>query len=63
MKVLGVDPGTGKVGWGIVSHENGNDSLIKCGCFETTVKSALPERLQKIYIFLRDLIKKTKPDI
>lgn len=63
MKVLGIDPGTGRVGWGIVSHEKGVDSLIECGCFETTVKSELPERLHKIYLFLKDLIKKHKPDV
>ncbi len=33
MKVLGIDPGTGRVGWAIVEHDKGNDSLIKCGCF------------------------------
>jgi crossover junction endodeoxyribonuclease RuvC len=63
MKVLGIDPGTGRVGWGIVTHEKGIDSLIECGCFETKVKSELPERLQKIYLFLQKLIKLHKPDV
>ena len=63
MKVLGIDPGTGRVGWGIVSHENGTDSLIDCGCFETKANSDLPERLEKIYSFLKSLITEHKPDI
>lgn len=63
MKVLGIDPGTGRVGWGIVNHEKGNDVLVECGCFETKVKSDLPERLLKIYQFLKELIKEHKPDI
>lgn len=62
MKVLGIDPGVGRVGWGIVTHEKGIDSLVEFGCFETTVNSQLPERLQKIYCFLQKLIKKYKPD-
>jgi len=62
MKVLGIDPGVGRVGWGIVTHEKGIDSLVEFGCFETTVNSQLPERLQKIYYFLQKLIKKNKPD-
>ncbi len=63
MKVLGIDPGTGRVGWGIVNHERGVDSLVECGCFETKTNSELPERLLKIFLFLQDLIKKYKPDI
>lgn len=63
MKVLGIDPGTGRVGWGIVEHERGVDTLVECGCFETKVKSELPERLHKIYLFLKDLIKKHQPDV
>ena len=63
MKVLGIDPGTGRVGWGIVIHEKGIDSLVECGCFETTVNSELPERLEKIYVFLTKLINEHKPDI
>jgi crossover junction endodeoxyribonuclease RuvC len=63
MKVLGIDPGTGRVGWAVVTHENGKDVLTECGCFETKVKSELPERLEKIHLFLTDLIKKNSPDI
>lgn len=62
MKILGIDPGTGRVGWGIVSHEKGVDSFVDCGCFETKVNSELPERLIKIHAFLQDLIKTHKPD-
>lgn len=62
MKILGIDPGTGRVGWGIVSHDKGDDTFIDCGCFETKVNSELPERLLKIYAFLQDLIKTYQPD-
>ena len=63
MKVLGIDPGTGRVGWGIVDHEKGVDSLVECGCFETKINSELPESLLKIFLFLQKLIKKHNPDI
>lgn len=62
MKILGIDPGTGRVGWGIVSHEKGIDTFVDCGCFETKVNSELPERLLKIHTFLQDLIKTYSPD-
>ncbi|EKD52822.1 MAG: Crossover junction endodeoxyribonuclease ruvC [uncultured bacterium] len=63
MKILGIDPGTGRVGWGIVTHEKGVDSFLDCGCFETKANSELPERLVKIYAFIEDLIKLHHPDV
>ncbi len=62
MKILGIDPGTGRIGWGIVTHERGVDTYLDCGCFETKANSELPERLLKIHDFLQDLINKEKPD-
>lgn len=62
IKVLGIDPGTGRTGWAILEKEAGKEKLIDCGCLETTVKSPLPERLEMIYEFVKDLIKKYKPN-
>ena len=62
MKVLGIDPGTGRVGWAIVDHDKGSDSLVECGCFETKANTELPVRLEKIYAFLQELIDKHNPD-
>lgn len=62
MKILGIDPGTGRVGWGIVTHEKGVDSFVACGCFETKANSELPERLLKIHAFLQELIETHQPD-
>ena len=63
MTVLGIDPGTGRLGWSLVTHEKGTDSLIDCGCFETKANSDLPERLEKIHLFLTELINKHQPDV
>ena len=63
MKVLGIDPGTGRVGWALLDHEKGQDSLSECGCFETKAKTDLSDRLRKIYDFFTDLIAKEKPDL
>ncbi|KKT41446.1 MAG: Crossover junction endodeoxyribonuclease ruvC [Microgenomates group bacterium GW2011_GWC1_44_37] len=63
MKILGIDPGTGRVGWGIVSHDKGVDSFDECGCFETRVNSELPYRLSKIYDFVEKLIRLHHPDV
>ena len=62
MKVLGIDPGTGRVGWALVDHNNGENTLLECGCFETKANTELSTRLEKIYTFLQELIRIHKPD-
>jgi len=62
MKILGIDPGIGRLGWGIVSHDKGIDSYIDSGCFETQANSDLPERLLKIHDFIQNLTNLHTPD-
>ena len=61
MKVLGIDPGTGRMGWAIVEKLKGKESLIECGCLETPPHTPLPIRLEKIHSFLNEIITKHKP--
>jgi crossover junction endodeoxyribonuclease RuvC len=61
MKILGIDPGTGRVGWGIVTKEKGVETLVDCGCFETPVNSPLPSRLSSIYDFITHLLEQHEP--
>ena len=63
MKILGIDPGTGRVGWGIISHDKGVDTFVDCGCFETKANSDLPDRLVKIYEYIEKLIQTHNPDV
>ena len=62
MKVLGIDPGTGRMGWAIVEKIKGKEKLIDCGCLDTPKNTPLPIRLEKIHSFLTTLIAKHKPD-
>lgn len=62
MKILGIDPGIGRVGWGIVTHDKGVDTFIDCGCFETPKNTELPRRLLKIFLFISDLVRTHCPD-
>lgn len=62
MKILGIDPGTGRLGWAILNFEKSQYSLEAVGCFETKANTELSIRLEKIYDFLVDLIKKHQPD-
>lgn len=62
MKVLGIDPGTGRLGWAILGKNKGKEVLIDCGCIETPKHTSLPLRLEKIHSFLTKLISKYKPE-
>lgn len=62
MKILGIDPGTGRTGWAVVEVKNGKEQLVACGCLETQVNSALPGRLESIYTDLNSVISQYQPD-
>ena len=62
MKILGIDPGTGRLGWAVLNFEKSQYGLEAVGCFETKANTELSIRLEKIYDFLGDLIKKHQPD-
>lgn len=63
MIILGIDPGIAKVGWGIIKDEFGKQKVLDYGCFETSSKIDLDERLAKIYDFIVELIEKFTPEI
>jgi crossover junction endodeoxyribonuclease RuvC len=58
MKVFGVDPGTARLGWGVI--ENG--SMVDCGCLETKAGLAEEVRLKTLFGKLNRLIKKYQPE-
>lgn len=62
MKVLGIDPGTGRLGWAIVEKEKGKESLLDCGCLETPANTDLPARLEIVFNELNRIIKFYRPE-
>lgn len=63
MIILGIDPGIGRVGWGVIKDETGKQTALDYGCFETSSKLDLDERLSQIYDFITQLIEKFKPEV
>jgi len=61
MRVLGIDPGFGRIGWAIIDGSRSRQELVEYGCLETESNSALALRLGEIYDFMLDLIGKYKP--
>ena len=62
MRILGIDPGIGRTGWGIVGVESGEWRVEKYGCIETSKDSSIEQRLHKLYLEIIEITKNAKPD-
>lgn len=62
MRVLGVDPGTARVGYGVVEEEATSLRAVTYGLVVTSSGTGLSERLQEIYQALRSLLVETAPE-
>ena len=59
--ILGVDPGFGRVGFGVIELAGGTDwRAVDYGCIETSPRDYFVERLAQIYTEVLALIKKYK---
>src|SRR6476660_4654486 len=62
MLILGLDPGLGTTGWGIVAKSGSRLSHVANGQIKTDPKAALAERLVTLDRELADLILAHRPD-
>jgi crossover junction endodeoxyribonuclease RuvC len=64
MRILGIDPGTGILGFGVIDIDaKGKASLNDAGVIRTPPNQADSDRLFTIYEELTELIKELKPEI
>ncbi len=63
MKVLGVDPGTAILGYGLVEASRGPARLLECGVLRTSPRQSLACRLAEIHAGLAELIARHRPDV
>ncbi len=62
MRILGIDPGTGILGFGVIEvDKRGKTTLVDGGVIRTPVKEDDAERLQIIFEELTDIIAACKP--
>jgi crossover junction endodeoxyribonuclease RuvC len=61
-KILGIDPGYGRIGWGIIQGSRNKWIHVADGCIETTVKDPFLDRLLELQKELKDIINTYKPD-
>ena len=62
MRILGIDPGIGTVGFGVVDSDKGRDTYVACGVITTPPNTALSPRLDMIYNDINELIVTFAPD-
>ena len=62
MRILGIDPGYGITGFGVIDADRGNSTLISCGAITTPAGADFSARLSMIYEDMKSLLEKAKPD-
>ncbi len=63
MRVLGIDPGSETLGWGVVEGGGLKYSLVDFGTVKSSPKEAFSKRLLKIYDGIEAVIHKFQPDV
>jgi crossover junction endodeoxyribonuclease RuvC len=62
MRILGIDPGIARCGWGVIDFEKSKLKVLNFGCIQTSSEKELPERLKEVYLETSKIIKKYSPD-
>ncbi len=63
MKVLGIDPGTAVLGYGVVESGTGQHfKLVECGTLATRARDPLPARLRILHDGITALLTRHQPD-
>jgi len=63
MRVIGIDPGTGRLGFGVIDIDKYGTKLVDAGVITTPAHTPLDERLEEIFDSLNEIIKASKPTV
>jgi len=61
MRILGVDPGLGTTGYGII--DNGTFKVVEAGVIRTRSNTPIQERIGKIFDQISDIIREHRPEV
>ena len=62
MKVFGIDPGSGRTGFGCVDSDGRHHRLVRCGAIQAGSVAGFPDRLSAIYRALVHELEACRPD-
>lgn len=63
MIILGIDPGFGRVGYGVIQYVKNKYHVLEFGCITTEANSNFPSRLNKIELDIEEILKRYKIDV
>ena len=63
MRILGIDPGYGITGFGLIESDRGQNRLLQCGAITTPSNTDFSWRLEVIYNDMVELLRVGKPDV
>lgn len=63
LRCLGIDPGIGRTGYGLVIQDGGSLRAGVFGCVETPPRSPLPGRLVLLFRQIEEIISECQPDV
>ncbi|HEY1361378.1 MAG TPA: crossover junction endodeoxyribonuclease RuvC [Xanthobacteraceae bacterium] len=62
IRILGIDPGLRRTGWGVVASDGSRLRFVACGSLATDERAALAARLLAIHDGLRRVVEEHAPD-
>ena len=62
MRILGVDPGTVTMGYGVIDGGDDEVKMVSCGALSKPARSPIGERLNYMHSGLLDIISRYQPD-
>lgn len=62
MRVLGIDPGTVVIGYGVVDGAGDRITLVDCGALSSPARSPIAERLSDLYHQVCEIVSRHQPD-
>ena len=62
MRVLGIDPGTVVIGYGVIDSDGDRTTLVDYGALSSSARLPLGERLSELYNQLSEIISRYQPD-
>ncbi len=62
MRILGIDPGTIIMGYGVIDSKDDEITLVDCGVLNSSAHTPIGERLSYLYGKLLEIITRCQPD-
>ena len=62
MRIIGIDPGTLALGYGMIDEADGELTHVDCGALTAPASMSMAERLYNMYTGLRDVIARFEPE-